>query len=89
MVDRYIRFGRLRVVPPDIEPTGLAVHTIYPRRNPPKRVSMFIDFMRDWFPQEASWLQLSDSRGHGEQHLMPDVTLERREAHADSSGAPA
>jgi DNA-binding transcriptional LysR family regulator len=89
MVDRYIRSGRLRVVLPDIEPAGLAVYAIYPRRNPPKRVSMFIDFMRDWFPQQASWLQLCDSGGRGKQHFMPDARIERHQPHAGSSGSPA
>lgn len=89
MVDRYIRSGQLRIILADIEPTGLAVHAIYPRRNPPKRVSMFIDFMRDWFPQQASWLQLGNIGRNSKHPALLDGVVGRHDAKVDGSGALA
>lgn len=54
MVEEDIRSGRLKVVMPDFEPLGFVVNAIYSRRNPPARVSMFLDFLREWFPRNAS-----------------------------------
>jgi hypothetical protein len=58
MVDQHVRAGRLRVVLPGSQPSELAINAIYPRRNPPVRVGMFIDFLREWFPRQASWLKI-------------------------------
>jgi DNA-binding transcriptional LysR family regulator len=54
MVEEDIRAGRLQVVMPDFEPLGFVVNAIYSRRNPPARVSMFLDFLREWFPRSAN-----------------------------------
>jgi DNA-binding transcriptional LysR family regulator len=56
MIDQDIRAGRLKVVMPEFPPRSLNVTAIYPRRNPPARVAMFIDFLRDWFPRHSTLL---------------------------------
>lgn len=55
MVADDIASGRLRVVLPGIEPVGLNIHAIYPQRNVPARVRVFLDFLADWLPREARW----------------------------------
>lgn len=57
MVDRDIRDGRLLVLLPLIKPVELTISAIYPRRNPPPRVASFIEFLRNWLPKQASWLE--------------------------------
>ena len=59
MVDEDINAGRLQVILPEVQPTELSISAIYPRRNPPARVTLFIEFLRNWFPREASWLSIS------------------------------
>jgi DNA-binding transcriptional LysR family regulator len=54
MVEEDLRAGRLKIVMPDFEPLGFVVNAIYSRRNPPARVSMFLDFLREWFPRSAN-----------------------------------
>ena len=54
MIDDDIREGRLEVVLPEVEPLGLELHVIYPQKqNLPRRVRMFIDFLKDWLSKEA------------------------------------
>ncbi|HEY4198938.1 MAG TPA: LysR family transcriptional regulator [Devosiaceae bacterium] len=57
MVDRDIRAGRLVVLLPEIKPVELTISAIYPRRNPPARIAKFIEFLRNWLPKQASWLE--------------------------------
>jgi DNA-binding transcriptional LysR family regulator len=64
MVDRDIRAGRLVVLLPEIKPVELTISAIYPRRNPPARVATFIEFLRNWLPKQASWLEGASAIPH-------------------------
>lgn len=56
MVADDIAAGRLVVVLPDMEPVGLSIHMVYPQRHVSARVRVFLDFLSDWLPRDASWL---------------------------------
>jgi DNA-binding transcriptional LysR family regulator len=56
MVAEDIQTQRLKVVLPAYRPTGLDVYAVYPsRRNMPRRVRLFIEFLRERFQNNAEW----------------------------------
>jgi DNA-binding transcriptional LysR family regulator len=56
MVDDDIKAGRLVIVLPKYQPTGLDIYAVYPtRRNTPSRVRLFLDFLMAEFKEKKAW----------------------------------
>jgi len=56
MVAQDIKDGRLNIVLPAYQPTGLDIYAMYPsRRNMPGRVRLFLEFLRGRFLNAADW----------------------------------
>ncbi len=63
MVAADVKAGRLVAVLPESPPTGLDIYVIYPaRRNLPKRVRAFLDFLQDWARTPPEWVSLSAAK---------------------------
>ncbi|WP_099865517.1 LysR family transcriptional regulator [Pararhizobium haloflavum] len=59
MVDDDIVEGRLVIVLPAWRPESLAIYALYPqRRFQPRRVRLFLDFMKNWLRSEVDWSAL-------------------------------
>lgn len=57
MVHDDIRAKRLVVVLPDVAPVSVEIHAVYLQRMLPVRVRKLVEFLREWLPREARWLQ--------------------------------
>lgn len=56
MVADDLASGKIELVLPEFEPTGLDIYAVFPsRRNLPVRVSTFLRFLRDWFSRPPDW----------------------------------
>jgi DNA-binding transcriptional LysR family regulator len=56
MVAQDIKDGRLKIVLPAYQPTGLDIYAMYPsRRNMPGRIRLFLEFLRGRFLSAADW----------------------------------
>jgi len=56
MVSEEIDNGQLRVVLPAYRPTGLDIYAIYStRKNMPKRMRLFLEFLKDWAQRPKPW----------------------------------
>lgn len=60
MVDTDLKAGRLQLVMRDYEPTSLEIRAVYPRKEMPARVSLFLTFLRNWLRREARWSRTSN-----------------------------
>lgn len=63
MVADDLAAGRLVLVLPDYEPTGLDIYVIFPsRKNLPARVRAFVRFLKDWAKEPPGWARPPSAR---------------------------